>query len=198
MDLLLIFVKDPVPGQVKTRLAKSLGDTQALSIYRQLLAHTLKVVQETDVDKVVFYGNRVPEEDLWQKASFPRQLQKGEGLGERMEQAFRWGFSQGYQRILIIGSDCLELNSAILEQGFEALQEHDAVLGPANDGGYYLLGMKTPIYALFHNKSWSTDTVLQQSINDLLKEQKSFFLLPELIDIDTEQDLRDSLASGIN
>ena len=109
-----------------------------------------------------------------------------------MENAFEWGFANGYDRILLIGSDCADLSPEILNQGFAALDRHDLVLGPANDGGYYLIGLKAPLPAVFHNKPWSTDAVLQLTLASAIGEEKSLFLLPERIDIDTEEDLKNS------
>ncbi len=188
-ELLLIFVKHPIPGQVKTRLAASLGHEKALSIYQRLLAHTRDLSSQLSADKVVFYGNEVPEQDLWQEAGYPRFLQSGEDLGARMKHAFQWGLGQGYERILIIGSDCAELEAVHLQEAFLQLKEYDAILGPAKDGGYYCLGMKQLIPTLFEKKDWSTASVFTASIQDLLRENRAFYLLPTLSDIDHEADL---------
>lgn len=188
-ELLLIFVKHPIPGQVKTRLAATLGDTRALAIYQRLLTYTLQLSQELSADKVVFYGNEIPPNDLWQEAGYRHFLQQGPDLGSRMQQAFDWGFKQGYERIQVIGSDCAQLTSAHLQKAFQQLNSHDAVLGPAKDGGYYSLGLREMIPALFVQKDWSTSRVFPSSLNDLVKENKAFFLLQTLSDIDHEEDL---------
>ncbi len=188
--LLLIFVKHPVPGRVKTRLAADVGDEAAVRIYQQLLGYTLSLTQPLEVDNVVFYGNKVPETDLWQKAGYPRYLQEGPTLGDRMEQAFTWGFDQGYQEIAIIGSDCAELTTDILTQAFDILLDHNAVIGPAHDGGYYLLGMKHLIPGVFQRKYWSTSTVFAATIRDFELAEISYKLLPTLSDVDTVEDLK--------
>lgn len=188
-SLLLIFVKHPIKGQVKTRLAKGIGEEKALSVYQALLAYTAEMVQDVQADKVVFYGNQLPERDLWSEAGYARYLQEGPDLGVRMAQAFQWGFQQGYTKIQIIGSDNPDLTTHIIEEGYAALDTSAVSLGPAEDGGYYLLGMKTFIPSLFVQKQWSTETVLEATVNDLVEAQLSYHLLPTLNDVDTLEDL---------
>ncbi|RMG20166.1 MAG: glycosyltransferase [Bacteroidetes bacterium] len=195
--LLLIFVKDPEAGKVKTRLAKDIGQEKALQAYRRLLAHTLEVVRPVQAQKAVYYGNRIPAHDLWAAAQFPRYLQQGETLGQRMEQAFRQGFEQGYRHILIIGSDCAHLSTSILETAFDKLQQYETVLGPATDGGYYLLGMNALFSPVFHHKAWSTDTVLAHTLADLQAAGKTVFLLPTLSDVDTGKDLKGTFLEDL-
>ena len=127
--LLLIFVKHPIPGHVKTRLGKTVGMEKAADIYGHLLAFTLAEIKKLSCEKAVFYGNTVPETDLWSVAGYNRFLQKGEGLGERMQHAFEWGFSQGHGRVAIIGSDCPTISSELIEEAFDKLNDHDFVIG---------------------------------------------------------------------
>jgi len=188
--LLLIFVKHPIPGQVKTRLAATLGNEKALAIYQDLLTYTLKLSQKLDVDKAVFYGNEVPMEDLWQAVGYRRFIQQGEDLGSRMQQAFAWGFEQGYERIVIVGSDCAQLTASHVQTAFELLANHDAVIGPAEDGGYYALGLSKMQASLFQGKVWSTSEVFRDCVRELVNAQQSFALLPTLSDIDFEEDLQ--------
>lgn len=189
MDLLIIFVKHPIAGQVKTRLAASIGDEKAVLVYQALLDYTHSIVAPLPVDKAVFYGNHLPDKDLWSEAGYTRRIQSGAGLGDRMESAFAWGFEQGYRRIVIIGSDCAELTTRILMTAFEQLQSDDVVIGPATDGGYYLLGSKQLHRELFQNKNWSTASVYTETIGDINKEALRFTALPFLSDIDTIADL---------
>lgn len=188
--LILIFVKHPIPGQVKTRLGKSIGMEKAAEVYQHLLAYTRDIVLSVPADKAVFYGNIIPETDLWKQVAFDRILQEGQNLGERMKNAFQWGFQKSYQKILVIGSDCVQLTSQIIEQAFLALEEKDIVIGPAVDGGYYLLGMNTLHPDLFKNKSWSTSSVLSDTLIDIQNNNRSFSLLEKLSDIDTIEDLK--------
>ncbi len=189
-DLLLIFVKHPVAGKAKTRLAATLGHEKALGIYRELLTHTQYVAEFSLASKVVFYGNEMPEEDLWSQAGFWRYAQQGENLGDRMMHAFSWGFSHGFEKVVIIGSDNARLQPRHLAKAFAALDNKDTVLGPATDGGYYIFGMKEVIEEVFKNKRWSTDSVLKDTLADLDKLNKSYTLLEPLSDVDVEEDLK--------
>jgi rSAM/selenodomain-associated transferase 1 len=189
-NLLILFVKHPIPGQVKTRLAAGIGHEKALAIYQALLQHTLTVSQQVEADTVVFYGNELPDTDLWAEAGLLRVAQRGEDLGERMAHAFRWGFQRGYKRLVLVGSDIAGLNAPDLNQAFVWLETVPAVFGPANDGGYYLVGLREMLPALFENKTWSTDSVLRDSLRDLRVAQFAFRLLPEVADIDTAEDLK--------
>lgn len=186
--LLLIFIKNPEPGKVKTRLAAGVGNEKALSIYKKLLHHTRGIVQALQVKKQLWYSRFVDEEDDWPEDAFQKQVQKGEDLGERMKFAFKKGFENRFKEIVIIGGDCAELKAADIEKGFKALEDNDAVIGPAKDGGYYLLGLKQFIPELFENKPWGTRKVLEQTIDDCEKYNIQFKLLEKLIDIDTEED----------
>ena len=106
-----------------------------------------------------------------------------------MKNAFEASFAQGYKKVCIIGSDCYELDTHILEEAFAQLDRKEVVIGPAKDGGYYLLGMRKMHMHLFENKKWSTSSVLSDTLNDLKEANLSFYLLPELTDIDEEKDL---------
>jgi rSAM/selenodomain-associated transferase 1 len=195
-DLLLVFVKHPVPGKVKTRLAATIGHDAALAIYRELLAHTCSLAHAFSGKVAIWYGNEIPESDLWSEAGFDRYPQSGADLGERMAQAFEWGWQQGYQRIALIGSDCATLTGEILEEAFVQLQKQDTVLGPAEDGGYYLIGMRQWTPAVFQHKTWSTETVFEDTMADLQTANRSVSLLPTLSDVDTEADLQGTFLEG--
>ena len=187
--LLIIFVKNPVKGRVKTRLAITIGDDKALEIYKKMLVYTLKISKELDCKKAVFYSDKIDEHDMWHKAGFDQFVQRGNDLGERMHNAFRYAFSQNFSRVVIIGSDCLELEKEMMEKAFQALMDNDVVLGPAKDGGYYLIGMKKLYPALFQNKQWSTSQVFQNTMKDIGRLKIRTKLLPVLSDIDEEKDL---------
>lgn len=189
-EALIIFVKNPEIGKVKTRLAESIGDEKALEIYLKLLERTLAITQPLVMDKFVYYSPEIIHDDQWNEALFYKAKQSDGDLGTKMQMAFEERFAVGYQRVCIIGSDCYELNSQIIEQAFAELRQHDTVIGPSTDGGYYLLGMKTLHRALFTNKPWSTDQVSAQTIADIKEQKLSCFLLPELTDIDREDDLK--------
>ena len=188
-ELLLIFVKNPAPGKVKTRLAATVGDQQALQIYRQLLGRTRAVTMPLSCDKKVCYSPVIQHHDSWEGTHYQKAQQAEGDLGERMLQAFEVGFAQGYQRICIIGSDCYQLTTDVLRQAFEALATHDMVIGPSTDGGYYLLGMQRLHPELFRNKHWSTASVSKDTIVEAKQQQLSWWELPTLSDVDEESDL---------
>lgn len=191
---LILFVKDPVPGQVKTRLAKAIGDQKACEVYRTLLKNTLDISLPIACPKFVYYADAVNEDDQWNVPGYIKKLQEGENLGERMYNAFKDLFYLGFEKVIIIGSDCYELNTEIIQEGFRQLHTKKVVIGPALDGGYYLLGMSVLIPELFFDKSWSTDQIMDQTISELRRMDISWSLLPELRDVD---DMDDFLASGI-
>jgi uncharacterized protein len=188
-NLLMVFIKNPVKGTVKTRLANTIGDDKALAVYQVLLEITLDTLKCCDARKAVFYsGYRA--DDTWLKNGFLQFIQDGSSLGEKMENAFDAAFATGYRKVIIVGSDCPDLSSGLVDEAFAKLDTHDVVIGPAEDGGYYLLGMKQLHIDLFRNKTWSTARVLPQTQHDLELHGLSYHMLPELTDIDEEKDLK--------
>lgn len=188
-SLLMIFYRNPVKGKVKTRLAATVGADKALTIFRMLASHTRLISEDLPMDKIVFYSDQIETNDLWPEDVFQKALQKGSDLGERMEHAFNEGFGEGYHRICIIGTDCYELTGEIIDAAFRSLESADAVIGPAQDGGYYLLGMNRPLNNVFHNKRWSTETVFRDTIQDFESLGLQYRRLVLLRDVDTEGDL---------
>lgn len=187
-QLLIIFVKNPEEGKVKTRLAKNTGNKTALEIYNHLLKHTVSTTKTLEVSKTVYYSDQIPSQDLWKNSIFNKALQKGADLGERMENAFRENFSMGFRQIVLIGSDIYDIEKEDIVKAFDALKDHDIVLGPALDGGYYLLGMNSLTSKVFRNKDWGTSSVLESTLNEL--KHKDIFLLKERQDIDKYDDLK--------
>ena len=187
-EAIIIFVRNPELGKVKTRVAATVGDEAALQIYKQLLLHTMEVADKKYADKFVFYHEQIEPDDIWNKKGFHKKLQSGSNLGEKMKNAFTFVFSEGYNKVIIIGSDCLQLNTDIVHEAFAALDQKDTVIGPAKDGGYYLLGMKKNYGFLFDNKTWSTESVFDESMRDMQQQHLSTGLLPLLTDVDTEAD----------
>ncbi|MEZ4859087.1 MAG: TIGR04282 family arsenosugar biosynthesis glycosyltransferase [Flavobacteriaceae bacterium] len=186
--LLLIFTRNPELGKCKTRLAAKIGNEAALEIYVFLLKHTAKITQKVISDKYVYYSEEIKDNAIWNDPAFHKRLQKGNDLGERMAAAFEQGFKDGYEKIIIIGSDMYDLTTEELDRAFEALNENDFVIGPATDGGYYLLGMKKRKPQLFQDKLWGTSTVLQSTLTQLASEK--WVLLSEKNDIDVFEDIK--------
>lgn len=189
-NLIIVFTKNPTLGKVKTRLAKTIGDEKALEIFKLLMTHTLQVTSNATADKYVFYSDYIPENDVWKSKKFFQFLQNGNELGEKMSHAFSKSFENGYKQVVIVGSDCLDLTTELIHEAFENLKTNDVVAGPALDGGYYLLGMNAFYPTLFENKTWSTETVLKETLDDVIKMSKSYTLLKALSDIDEEKDLQ--------
>lgn len=185
---LIIFIKNPEPGKVKTRLAESLGERRAYEVYLKLLEHTRSVVSDIPADTHVFYSDYINEDDEWSDLHHFKHLQRGRDLGDRMQHAFVKMFDRGYENVVVIGSDCLELRSKHITGAFDILKRFDAVIGPARDGGYYLLGLNRPVSSVFKNKSWSTGSVFDETIRSLQKEGIIWQELPVLRDVDTAQD----------
>lgn len=187
-SLLMVFVRNPQLGAVKTRLAATVGDELALEIYMELMRYTAEVTQKVLVDKKVLYSKKIEENDIWGKMNFSKELQTTGDLGQRMEKAFTTAFEQGYKKVLILGSDLYKLKASHIEKALQQLDEKEVVIGPAQDGGYYLLGFKKNIPELFCNKSWGTSKLLKETLNDL--KTKSIALMEPLNDIDDFEDLK--------
>ena len=195
-EALIIFVRQPVAGCVKTRLAADIGPEAALFVYRELLAHTRSVCTQLAVDKYLFYANTIADQDDWDD-TYHKQIQQGNDLGERMQHAFSQVFGMGYERVCIIGSDCLELSADNVKEGYSLLQDNDFVIGPAKDGGYYLLGMRHRLKPVFDAINWSTSNVFQQTVEKINLLQNSLALLPVLADIDVVGDLPQGMLEAL-
>ena len=188
-NLLLILTRNPELGKCKSRLAAKVGDQAALDIYNFLLDKTVSFTKNLKVEKWVYYSETIWMDDIWDNKVYKKKLQVGNDLGERMMNAFDEGFKAGFENIIIIGSDMFHLDQTDLEAAFSKLMDHDFVLGPAEDGGYYLLGMKSLKKELFQNKEWGTNTVLADTLSDI-KDEK-FVLLDEKNDVDYYEDIKD-------
>lgn len=189
-NLLLILTRNPELGKCKTRLAATIGDEAALAIYAFLLEHTQKITKTLDCTKRVYYSEYVGKNDLWDLGDYEKHLQQGADLGERMQHAFEAGFKSGFERIIVIGSDLYDLSQQDLEVAFSKLEHHDAVIGPASDGGYYLLGITQMIPAVFKDKAWGTHTVYESTLKDL--DPLKVAVLDERNDVDRYEDIQNN------
>ena len=188
-NALIIFIKNPVKGKVKTRLAATIGDDMALATYRKLLKHTLNIVEHVTADKFIFFSDSIDESIGYANTPVHKVVQSGNDLGEKMKNAFVQFFKSGYKRVSIIGTDCPGISANIFEGAYSKLNNSDVVIGPANDGGYYLLGIKEMHSALFEKIAWSTSTVLHSTIECCNTNNLSYSLLLALSDVDEEKDL---------
>ena len=186
---LIIFVKNRIAGKTKTRLAKTIGNDKALAIYEELLNYTHCVTAPLQYKKWVFFSEYIEKNSLWGEG-YELAVQHGADLGERMHSAFEKCFAQGAKRVCIIGTDCFELETRHIQEAFEILERKDAVFGPAEDGGYYLLGLQEQQPELFLNKTWSTPDVLAEALQTSEHLGLKVAHLKKLHDLDNEQDLR--------
>lgn len=184
-NALIIFVKNPEPGKVKTRIAEAVGNEKAVEIYNQLLKYTANLASGLSCEVYVYYFPLVLENDMFGDVN--RRLQVKGDLGIKMQTAFSEILSK-HQKAVIIGSDCAELNRDDIERAFEELEENDVVIGPAKDGGYYLLGMNHLQLFLFKDMPWSEDGVLDQSIMRVQDRGLNYSLLNMKSDIDRIED----------
>ncbi len=185
-NLLVVFVKNIILGKVKTRLAKTIGDVGAFHIYHELVALTEEASKKVNADRHIYFSDVVIP-SKWQ--SDEKFVQEGVDLGERMKRSFLNGFEAGYENIIIIGSDLPNISKEIIEQGFDQLKDNDIVFGPADDGGYYLMGMSQMTHSIFEDKPWSQSTLFDVTLQELREQKKSVALLEHLNDIDTFEDL---------
>lgn len=189
-NLLIVFVKNLVPGNVKSRLALTTGYNNALEIYADLMHKIHDVSVEIPFDKLVAYSSEIEKNDIWETKKFNKTIQSGHDIGERMFNAFKQAFEDGYENIVLIGSDIINLKSDILFDAFDQMKRCDLVLGPATDGGYYLIGLKSPLKQLFENKDWSTNKVFIQTLKQSIDLDLSVGLTSELSDLDRVEDFQ--------
>ncbi len=198
-ESLLIFFRFPEAGRVKTRLIPRLGPEGAAALYRRLAEHVLRQARLVSRSRLACAAFVEPPEKLeearrwigpeWAERGWLVLPQGGEDLGRRMAAAFEWAFASGARRAVAIGTDCLDAGAETLDAAFEALSSADAVLGPALDGGYYLLGLARMIPEVFHGIEWSTARVLEATKIRLAAAGASFRELATLRDLDTPEDL---------
>jgi rSAM/selenodomain-associated transferase 1 len=193
-ECLIVFTRYPEPGKTKTRMIPLLGSEGAATLQRQMTEHTLAQVKQLQNQypisiEVYFAGGNPQLMEDWLGSNIVYQRQ-GEGdLGFRMVSALQSAFNNGSSGVVIIGTDCPGLNSQIMEQAFAVLANHDIVLGPAQDGGYYLIGLRRLIDELFSGISWGTSEVLQQTVEIAKQIDLAIAYLPTLADVDRPEDL---------
>lgn len=190
-QMLVIFVKAPLPGDVKTRLIPMLNPVEAAELYQCFVKDTVRSMRTLKgVDVHIAYQPHAKAPDpSWTGFPLPHFRQEGQSLGERLYRAAAQAFQEKARRVIIIGSDSPTLPARYVEQAFQMLGESDVVLGPATDGGYYLVGMSRLCPGLFDQVSWSTEQVFEQSFANARKHGYSLRTLPTYFDIDTIQDL---------
>ena len=185
-ELVIVFVKNIKLGKVKTRLAKTIGNQGAFDIYTQLVAVTEDATLKIETDKRIYFSESIVE-NQW--VNHEKYIQEGIDLGTRMKNAFKKGFEDGYDRIVLIGSDLPDITAEHINKGLNALKQNEVIFGPAEDGGYYLIGLSKMYNFVFENKPWSQTNLLKDTLTELQEHNINFSTLEVLNDIDNIDDL---------
>jgi rSAM/selenodomain-associated transferase 1 len=196
--LILLFIKEPVAGRVKSRLAVSLGENAALDLYRSFVHDMLTSIEASGIPLRVCYHPPGAEAAIrqWLGGNLAYQPQEGADVGERMEHAFKQAFAEGCSRAVLVGSDIPDLPPAAFFGAIRALDDHDAVIGPAKDGGYYLIGFRADTFLpdIFREIEWSTADVFSKTMQILDRSGRQVLQLPPWRDVDTIDDLKDLVS----
>jgi rSAM/selenodomain-associated transferase 1 len=192
-NAVLVFVRAPQPGRVKTRLAAALGDEAAVRVYRRLAEHTLAEARALAPAASLRIHCTPPQSlsavSAWLGPGAEYLPQHGGGLGERLRTAFDEAFAAGFDHVVVVGSDLPDLSAEHLRAAFDALDQAPAVIGPARDGGYWLLGLAGRVPGVFDGIPWSTDEVFARTVYRLRAAGMEPALLPVLADVDEAADL---------
>jgi uncharacterized protein len=181
-------VRSSVPCTVKTGKVDTISEQESASMRFQLLMHTQRVTIDLAADKFLFINESSADEGLWNKTLYLKRMQRGRGTGEIMMHAFETVFSMGYSKVVMIGSDSIETETSHLMHAFDHLNNYDVVIGPAQEGGYYLLGMKKMQPLLFKQKAWNTSFLLQQMLDDITQLRLTYHLQQVLNDVEEEKE----------
>jgi rSAM/selenodomain-associated transferase 1 len=192
-SIVILFAKIPVKGRVKTRLAQELDGDLVLRLYESMVLDTIDMLKQSGYPFRICISppGAVEEAGTWLGKDYAFMPQTGGDLGERMERAFVRVFTEGFREAILIGSDIPGLSSGTVREAFASLAGHDAVIGPANDGGYYLIGSTREAHypEIFHSMPWSTPAVFRETLARFKAASRSVHVLPECIDADTREDL---------
>ncbi|MCM8542644.1 MAG: TIGR04282 family arsenosugar biosynthesis glycosyltransferase [Lentisphaeraceae bacterium] len=184
-----IYCRYPELGKVKTRIARECGDVIALALYEKMLDAVFENVKNSSYPFEVHYtGCDKASVDTWLKGVESKKQISG-SLGEKLKHSVSEWFESSDEAIVIVGSDQLEIDQSVLEETEENLKKNDVVLGPAEDGGYYLIAMNKAYLQLFDGINWGTETVLEETQNKILESGLSYYLLNEKNDIDYLKDV---------
>jgi len=190
----ILFVKLPEKGRVKSRLAQRMDEDLVLRLYENMVLDTIDLLTRGRFPfRVCFTPPGARDRMMeWLGRGYRAFPQIGDDLGDRMENAFEHVFSEGVEDALLIGSDIPGLTTEVMDEAFIALQKNEAIIGPAGDGGYYLIGFKKGSFepVIFHDMVWSTKTVFRETMDKLHNASLKVHILPELTDVDTVEDLK--------
>ena len=185
--LVLVFCKNQIIGKVKSRLALKIGQKKAFLIYSELVDKTASIVNSLSSEVHVYYSDYIEENDKFNSSKIKKFIQKGNNLGDRIINALNISF-KNFSPVVVIGSDLWKLEISDIEDTFRILKNKNVVIGPSNDGGYYLIGMNYLDTKIFENKNWGQESVLNDTIRDI-DDKTKIHLLDEKTDIDTYDDL---------
>ena len=194
-DGILFYVKYPIKGHVKSRLNPKVPPEKSTSLYRNFVDDILLTLNKTLLSIIICYepSNHILQFHQWLGNNYTFYPQIGNDLGQRLENGFHQGFSDGYKKLLVIGSDSPDLSTSMIQNAMDQLENNDAIIGPSTDGGYYILGLKAESYKpdIFHDIQWSTEHVFTETLNRLHQHKLKIKILPKWYDIDTYEDLYD-------
>ena len=186
--LIQVFCKAPVSGKVKTRLIQAVGARRALDLYKQMFER-LMTDFSLDTRQAELWVSPVKDHVFFEKYALPRFQQKGDDLGARMSRALRDGLTR-HESVILVGTDLPLINKSYIDLAVSALRHHEVVIGPAEDGGYGLVGVKAETPDMFSDINWGTEKVLSQTCDRLNKGGLSYSLLPLIWDVDRPEDLQ--------
>ncbi|MFZ9046415.1 MAG: TIGR04282 family arsenosugar biosynthesis glycosyltransferase [Cyclobacteriaceae bacterium] len=188
---LIVFVKNLIPGTVKTRLAKDIGQDMAMEVYKELVSYTSEITDKIKgIDRVIYYSEYVELWDFFDDKKYQKSLQEGKDLGQKMLNAFYDAFENGYQKAVLIGSDVPDISKKVIMDAYEKLDKYDVVVGPAEDGGYYLIGMKDAHKELFEDFAYSHNQVLEELLDAAEDKNLAVGEVKTLFDLDTKADMK--------
>ena len=191
---ILLFVKYPEKGNVKTRLAKTLDETVVRELYQNFVYDSLDLIESLHLPFFICFSPETAQDKMraWLGELYHFIPQEGNDLGERMKNSFLQTFTEGFNTVVLLGSDTPDLPVHFIKQAIQALRTNDVVLGPSSDGGYYLIGCTKKSFSpdFFNNIQWSTNTVFQETLSIFKRLQKKAYVLPEWSDIDTVEDIQ--------
>lgn len=200
-ESILVFIKSPEKEKVKSRLASVIGEERALTLYKSFVLDIIDTLKRGNYPLRIFFYPPDSREVLenWIGNNCDYISQRGDDLGERMKNAFVQSFSEGLQRVVLIGSDIPDLTLTLVDEAFGSLDNHDAVIGPASDGGYYLIGFKKSTFLpdIFNGITWSSNSVFLKTMKVFNETGRGVHILPEWRDVDTMDDLRSLLGRNI-
>jgi rSAM/selenodomain-associated transferase 1 len=198
----LFFVKSPTTGRVKTRLAQDIGPANSAGLYKSFVLDILTVLTDLDTNLKICFDPPQEQDALanWLGNDFSYLPQKGRNLGARMKNAFKKAFADGFEQVVLVGSDIPDLPADFVSQAFAALDTHDAVIGPSTDGGYYLIGFsrETFLPSTLDGITWSTESVLKQTLSTFNKYKRKPYMLPRWHDVDDARGLNKLIARAEN